>query len=316
MESNEIFAVLAIGLSLVATAGLAVVWVMLRGYRRNQRIIMGSRGTVDVAEHMAIVDDKLTNIRLAVEDLTLTARDHGVRIDGTLSHVGIVRFDAYRDLGGRQSTSVAFMNSRNDGVVITTVVSREFARMYVKLVKNGVGDIPLAPEENEAVQQARRATPFVIRPVTEEGEAGQEAQVAGASEIMLDGEPMVVSMPGPYEQEDDEVRQAERENRLRRRKGMPLLEHAELAPSTQGWAEPDTPAPSGASMAEQFVQARRRGKKATTAVEDDSSEDYMEQEDGLLTAATLVRQDDDWSASQEDDGWGFDFPVDDDTHEL
>jgi hypothetical protein len=72
VQSNELFAVLAIGLSLIAIAGLSVVWVMLRGYRRNQRVIMGSRGTVDVAEHMAIVDDKLTNLRLAVEDLTLT----------------------------------------------------------------------------------------------------------------------------------------------------------------------------------------------------------------------------------------------------
>jgi len=316
VESNQLFAVIAIGLSLVATAGLTVVWVMLRGYRRNQRIIMGSRGTVDVAEHMAIVDDKLTNLRLAVEDLTLTARDHGVRIDGTLSHVGIVRFDAYRDLGGRQSTSVAFMSSHNNGVVITTVVSREFARMYVKLVRNGVGDIPLAPEENEAVQQARRATPFVIRPVTEQAEVEQEGEGAGEVEIMFEGEPMVVSMPGPYEQEDDEVRQAERENRLRRRKGMPLLEHADLAPSTQGWAEPDTPAPPGASMAEQFVQARRKGKKAVDAAEDDSSETYFEQEDEELAAATLVRNDDDWSASQDDDGWGFELPMDDDTHDL
>ena len=48
---------------------------------------------------------------MALEDLTLAARDHDVRIDGTLSRVGIVRFDAYHDLGGRQSTAVAFLNA-------------------------------------------------------------------------------------------------------------------------------------------------------------------------------------------------------------
>ena len=314
MQSNEVFAVLAIGLSLIAVAGFAVVGVMLRGYRRNQRIIMGSRGTVDVAEHMAIVDDKLTNLRLAVEDLTLTARDHGVRIDGTLSHVGIVRFDAYRDLGGRQSTAVAFMNSRNDGVVITTVVSREFARMYVKLVKDGVGDIPLAPEENEAVQQARRATPFIIRPVAETLEI---APVGGSDlEMLGEGEPMVVSMPGPYEREDDEARQAERENRRRRREGMELIEHADLAPSTQGWAAPDTPVPAGVSMAEQFVQQRKRGKRASAPIEDESDETYVQPQEDEWTAATVAREDEQWAASQEDDGWGFDVPMDDDTHEM
>jgi hypothetical protein len=313
VQSNELFAVLAIGLSLIAIAGLAVVWVMLRGYRRNQRVIMGSRGTVDVAEHMAIVDDKLTNLRLAVEDLTLTARDHGVRIDGTLSHVGIVRFDAYRDLGGRQSTSVAFMNARNDGVIITTVVSREFARMYVKLVKNGIGDIPLAPEENEAVQQARRATPFVIKPVAD----GVQAAPLGGSDLDMlgEGEPMVLSLPGPYEHEDDEARQAERENRMRKRKGMPLIEHADLAPSTQGWEIPDTPVQSGVSMAEQFVQQRKRGKRGDTQLADETAEVYAGQEDDDRTAATVVRQDDEWPASKEDDGWGFDLPDDDDTRE-
>ena len=291
MQANDVFAVLAIGLSLVAIAGLAVVGVMLRSYRRNQRIIMGSRGTVDVAEHMAIVDDKFTNLRLAVEDLALTAGDHGVRIDGTLSHVGIVRFDAYRDLGGRQSTAVAFLNSRNDGVVITTVVSREFARMYVKLVKDGVGDIPLAPEENEAVQQARRATPFVIKPVAEAGEDVES--IATAVDTFMESSPMVASLPGPYEHEDEEALQAERENRMRRRKGMPLVEHKGLMPSTQGWKIPETPTPENASMAEQFLKQRKQGKQGPdtgeTQAVDDQSDDQGDVVDRCHAAAPRRR---------------------------
>ena len=314
MQTSDIFAVIAIGLSLIAITGFAVVGVMLRSYRRNQRIIMGSRGTVDVAEHMAIVDDKLTNIRLAVEDLTLTARDHGVRIDGTLSHVGIVRFDAYRDLGGRQSTAVAFLNSRSDGVVITTVVSREFARMYVKLVRDGVGDIPLAPEENEAVQQARRATPFVIRPTSEEDRS--EESVATDVETMMESSPMVASLPGPYEQEDEETLQAERENRMRRRKGMPLVEHTGLAPSTQGWKIPETPAPENVSMAEQFLQQRKKGKGSDDSAEHDAEASSTGEHDDDLSDEVLVRHEDDRSGSYEDDSWGFEEPVDDDTHEL
>jgi hypothetical protein len=314
LQANDIFAVLAIGLSLIAIAGFAVVGVMLRSYRRNQRIIMGSRGTVDVAEHMAIVDDKLTNLRLAMEDLTLTARDHGVRIDGTLSHVGIVRFDAYRDLGGRQSTAVAFLNSRDDGVVITTVVSREFARMYVKLVKDGAGDIPLAPEEQEAVQQARRATPFVIKP-TVGGEEAPEPVIAEAA-MFMESEPMVAGLPGPYEHEDDAAQQVERENRRRRRKGMPLVEHESLMPSTQGWKIPETPTPENVSMAEQFLQQRKRGKLAPGAEAGQAPEKYESSQESDWTAATLVRPDEDRSGSYEDDGWGFDVPIDDDTHEL
>ena len=123
---------------------------------------MGSRGTVDIVEHVTGMDEKLTTCAWPWRILPWPARDHDVRSTAALSRVGIVRFDAYQDLGGRQSTSVALLNSQGDGVVITTVVSRDFARMYVKLLKDGQADIPLAPEESEAVDQARGSGPFTI----------------------------------------------------------------------------------------------------------------------------------------------------------
>ena len=102
------------------------------------------------------------------------------------------------------------------------------------------------------------------------------------------------------------MREAERENRMRKRKGMPLIEHADLAPSTQGWEIPETPVVPGVSMAEQFVQQRKRGKRGDTPLADETAETYAGQEEDDWTAATVVRQ---------DDGWGFDLPYDDDTRE-
>ena len=156
-QGFHILAVLALVAAIGAGVGLYLVWRRLQRYHRNQHVIMGSRGNVDIVEHVSAMDDKLANMRVALEDLTLVARDHDVRIDGTLARVGVVRFDAYQDLGGRQSAAVAFLNSQGNGVVITTVVSRDFARMYVKLVRDGASDIPLAPEESEAVKFARDA---------------------------------------------------------------------------------------------------------------------------------------------------------------
>jgi NAD(P)H-flavin reductase len=56
----EIIAVVAIVLALAAGTGLALVYRRLQRYQRNQHVIMGSRGTVDIVEHVAAVDDKLT----------------------------------------------------------------------------------------------------------------------------------------------------------------------------------------------------------------------------------------------------------------
>jgi len=250
----EIVAIVAIVLAVAAGAGLALVYRRLLRYQRNQRVIMGSRGTVDIVEHVAAVDEKLTNVRLALEDLTLLARDHDVRIDSSLAGVGIVRFDAYHDLGGRQSTAVAFLNHLGDGVVITTVVSRDFARMYVKLLKNGEPDIPLAPEEIEAVEQARGSSPFTIRPRTDAAGAGR-AEEADGEDALSTGAPMSGGLPGLR---GETKRELDRENRRRRRRGLPMIED-QVVPSARGWDAPETP--SAASLAERFIEERRRSMK-------------------------------------------------------
>jgi len=129
---------------------------------------------VDIVEHVTSVDAKFNEVRALVEDLTLASREHEVRVDNCLSRVGIVRFDPYRDLGDRQSTAIAFLNALEDGAILTTVVSRDFARMHVKVVREGKADIQLAPEEVEALSQAgaRGKAPFTVRPRVEGKEPG------------------------------------------------------------------------------------------------------------------------------------------------
>jgi len=253
----EIIALVAIVLAVAAGMGLALVYRRLVRYQRNQRVIMGSRGTVDIVEHVSSVDEKLTNVRLALEDLTLAARDHDVRIDSSLSRVGIVRFDAYYDLGGRQSTAIALLNSLGDGVVVTTVVSRDFSRMYVKLLKDGESDIPLAPEEIEAVDQARGSSPFTIRPRSDAaGNASSAAEDLGAPAA---GAPLSTGLPGLRA---DTERELARENRRRKRRGLPAIQD-DVVPSVKGWDHPETP--SAGSLAERFIRERRQ----SLAAEDD-----------------------------------------------
>lgn len=252
VQGFEVLAVLALAAAIAAGVGVFLVFRRLQRYHRNQYVIMGSRGNVDIVEHVAAVDDKLANMRVALEDLTLAARDHDVRIDGTLSRIGVVRFDAYQDLGGRQSSAVAFLNSLGNGVVITTVVSRDFARMYVKLLKDGSADIPLAPEEMEAVEQARGAGPFTIRPRIETSGKGYVAdpEVDAEAAALLAG-----GLPGRRPLSDREVA---RENRRRKRQGMPPVMEV-VTPSATGWEDPVTPSPDADSLAAQYVRQRKTG---------------------------------------------------------
>ena len=164
-QAFEIVALAALAVAAAAGAGLGVLLGRLRRSQRDQQVILGSR-TVDIVEHVTSVDEKFNDVRALVEDLTLASREHEVRVDNCLSRVGIVRFDPYRDLGDRQSTAIAFLNALEDGAILTTVVSRDFARMHVKVVREGKADIQLAPEEVEALSQTRPRgkAPLTVRP--------------------------------------------------------------------------------------------------------------------------------------------------------
>lgn len=232
MSAADLAQLMALAAAILAAAALVLLVVLsgrVKRLQRQQRVILGNRGETDIVGHVADLDEKVDNLRAAMEDLTVTAKDHEVRIDGCLTRVGMIRFDAYEDLGGRQSTSVAFLDSRENGLVLTTVVSREFARMYVKSIKDGQADVPLAPEETEALDQARAkwAGPFVVRPRLEQilDDKGVE---------IVESEPS--EEPGDPDEEEVALRALERENRRRSRRGLLPLDELPPAPSTRGWA--------------------------------------------------------------------------------
>ena len=74
---------------------------------------------------------------------------------GALRHLGVVRYDAFNDAGGRLSWSVALLDDAGDGVVLTAIHGRSEARSYAKSVSGWTSDQPLSPEEESAVSAAR-----------------------------------------------------------------------------------------------------------------------------------------------------------------
>jgi hypothetical protein len=75
-------------------------------------------------------------------------------ISTALRRIALVRYDAFDDLGGRLSFSLAVLDSRGDGVTLTSLAGREETRIYAKPVRAGVGAADLSPEERQAVAAA------------------------------------------------------------------------------------------------------------------------------------------------------------------
>jgi hypothetical protein len=144
-----------------ALLALLLVLVLLRRVARlraAQRVVLGERGARDLAEHAAGLDAEFRALHAYVTDAAqgLDGRLGHVeaRLDGAIARAGLVRYDAYNEMSGRQSTSLALLDARRSGIVLSAIHHRDQARLYVKQVQEGRGELALAPEEEEAVRLA------------------------------------------------------------------------------------------------------------------------------------------------------------------
>jgi hypothetical protein len=146
------------GVGVIALAFAAWLAVQLRRVRAQQRAVLGEHGDRDLVDHAAGLEQAFRSLHGYVEEVAqrLDARV-GVaeeRLDGAIAYHGLVRYDAYNEMSGHQSTSIALLDSHRSGVVLSSIHHREQARLYAKLIHQGQGELELSPEEAEAVRQA------------------------------------------------------------------------------------------------------------------------------------------------------------------
>ena len=75
----------------------------------------------------------------------------------TFQKVGLVKYDAFNEMGGKLSFSLALLNEKNDGFVMNAVHSREGCYTYIKEIIEGNSIIVLSPEEHEALNMAKES---------------------------------------------------------------------------------------------------------------------------------------------------------------
>ena len=156
-DTSGIVALAAVGLALIALVWAVVLTVRVRRLRAAQRVVLGG-GSEDLVAHAASLQHAFLDLHDRVEEVAARLDERmGTaerRIDGAIAHRALVRYDAYGELSGHQSTSLALLDAERNGVVLSTIVNRESARMYCKQVVDGRGEHELSPEEEEAIRLA------------------------------------------------------------------------------------------------------------------------------------------------------------------
>lgn len=121
--------------------------------RRQARMLRGVAG--DSLERMLLdyaAGSEESRNRLAAVERQTAANSDGLR--ASLRRVGIIRYDAFDQVGGQQSFSLALLDDRSHGIVVTALVARNDSRVYAKVLAPGGSEQRLTPEEARAVAEA------------------------------------------------------------------------------------------------------------------------------------------------------------------
>lgn len=147
-------ALIAGGVAIVALALALFCVLRLRRVRADQRAVIGEGSPQDLVGYARGLEAEVSRLAARVEDVRDQAEATARRLDGAITHSAVIRYDAYNEMSGRQSSSIALLDDHRNGVVLSSILHREQARLYAKPVRSGRSELDLSPEEQAAVDTA------------------------------------------------------------------------------------------------------------------------------------------------------------------
>lgn len=132
---QQFYILIFLGVWLLIVTGLLIRLLMLQNrFKEGVKEDLDKKGFAEVRKRLSILEE-----------------------DGKLhiQKVGIVRFNPFKELGGDHSFSLAVLDGRETGIVITSLHTRDRTRVYIKSIKNGKSDSELSSEEVRALAKAK-----------------------------------------------------------------------------------------------------------------------------------------------------------------
>lgn len=161
-ELTSTAGVAALAAGAIAVIALILAAVLARRIRRlqtAQQTILGNSGERDLVNHAVSMQHGFDQLHKEVEtkfsELESRLQGSEERLERSISRSAVVRYDAYGEMSGAQSSSIALLDETGTGVVMSSILHREQARLYAKGVRDGQSDVELSPEENEAIEAAQ-----------------------------------------------------------------------------------------------------------------------------------------------------------------
>jgi len=147
--------IIAWGLLAIISIWLVVLTIKLKKISTEKKRVgsklISSDNAIDVLSNLISDIEELSRRQLSLADVL---KKHHKMINESIRAVGLVRYDAFHDIGGEFSFSAALLDDNGDGLIISSINGRNEGRVYTKLITDGIASSSLSVEEEEAVAKA------------------------------------------------------------------------------------------------------------------------------------------------------------------
>jgi hypothetical protein len=136
-----------------AIALLEFVWI-LKTEKRLKRFFIGKKAK-DLEDTIIILENDIANLKKARETAEKEITEINTKLKKSIRGLETIRFNPFPDQGSNQSFAIGMLNEENDGLVLSSLYSRERMSIFAKPIKNGKSEYELTVEEKEALDKAK-----------------------------------------------------------------------------------------------------------------------------------------------------------------
>jgi hypothetical protein len=129
------------------------LWLQVRRMRKAQKVVIGSTGA-DLVEYAMSLLARVEQAEGTAGSAQAAVQALAGRVDGCFERRALHRYDALEGAGAKQSVTIALMDSTRSGYLLSAIQGRDYARIYIKDIHNGLSDVELSPEEKRVLAEA------------------------------------------------------------------------------------------------------------------------------------------------------------------
>ncbi|OGI46719.1 hypothetical protein A2121_02035 [Candidatus Nomurabacteria bacterium GWB1_40_6] len=132
---------------------IGIVWAFITE-KRLKRFFLGKKAK-DLEDTIITLENDISQLKKAKESMEKDIATMNVKLKKSIRGLNTIRFNPFPDQGSNQSFAIGMLNEEGDGLVISSLYSRERMSVFAKPVKNGRSEYELTTEEKEALEKAK-----------------------------------------------------------------------------------------------------------------------------------------------------------------